>query len=417
MEPWSVSQLRELAALSGSAAMAFSFRSAQSLALLDLTRDQRMAVKIEDVGSLNAKGQLAYALGKLLGGPVVDACGGAKSLVAILVMLSGSFAAMARCQAAGAKLLGSFATARFATAAVWTSCAVALRSSFSGHGLPQALSLGQVAMRLGASFGSMLGGLLLSRLGSWRRLLMAYAGLGTATGLLLFLRLSMQASHDPTGPVDRTKMDSAKAALGRTLAIAARTPRLWLLFASTTMITPTFDFVALLPQFLNDVYKMNDVKIGSLAAAFPLSAPPAILLAGAMLPKVSPSGKAASLLVAQSASAMAFFLLSKQPAPELLMPALVTISGGSAPALSCVPPDWIMRWGGPRAGLFAGLHDVPGNLLAMWIYSKVPQLLRRGGWTLVLRLYGLQVALVALCLALFQAIEAAEPTRDSPFAA
>jgi hypothetical protein len=26
---------------------------------------------------------------------------------------------------------------RFATAAVWTSCAVALRSSFSGHGLPQ----------------------------------------------------------------------------------------------------------------------------------------------------------------------------------------------------------------------------------------------------------------------------------------
>ena len=33
---------------------------------------------------LGAPGQLAYALGKLLGGPVVDACGGAKSLVAIL---------------------------------------------------------------------------------------------------------------------------------------------------------------------------------------------------------------------------------------------------------------------------------------------------------------------------------------------
>jgi len=26
-----------------------------------------------------------------------------------------------------------------------------------------------------------------------------------------------------------------------------------------------------------------------------------------------------------------------------------------------------------------------GNLLAMWIYSKVPQLLQRGGWPLVLR--------------------------------
>ena len=34
----------------------WGFRSAQSLALLDLTRDQSMAVKMEDVGSLNAKG-------------------------------------------------------------------------------------------------------------------------------------------------------------------------------------------------------------------------------------------------------------------------------------------------------------------------------------------------------------------------
>lgn len=38
---------------------------------------------------------------------------------------------------------------------------------------------------------------------------------------------------------------------------------------------------------MEDVYKMNDVKIGSLAGAFPLSAPPAILLAGALLPKLT----------------------------------------------------------------------------------------------------------------------------------
>ena len=41
--------------------------------------------RLSDV--LGAPGQLAYALGKLLGGPLVDACGGATSLVAILVQL------------------------------------------------------------------------------------------------------------------------------------------------------------------------------------------------------------------------------------------------------------------------------------------------------------------------------------------
>ena len=34
---------------------------------------------------------------------------------------------------------------------------------------------------------------------------------------------------------------------------------------------------------------------------------------------------------------------------------------------------------------FSGGVSDSGNLLAMWIYSKVPQLLQRGGWPLVLR--------------------------------
>ncbi|CAK9103403.1 unnamed protein product [Durusdinium trenchii] len=165
----------ELLSTCSAAGFAFSFRSVVSLALLDLTRDESMEVTIREVGALNAKGQLAYALGKLLGGPVVDAIGGGKSLLAILLLLFGSFTAMARSPTAGAKLTTSFAVSRAATAAVWTACAVALRNAFSGPGLAQALSIGQVAMRVGASSGSVFGGWLLSRVKSWRKLLMAYA--------------------------------------------------------------------------------------------------------------------------------------------------------------------------------------------------------------------------------------------------
>ncbi|CAJ1367444.1 unnamed protein product [Effrenium voratum] len=331
-------------------------------------------------------------------------------------LLSGSFGGMALARGPGLRLTACFATSRFATAAVWTAAAVSLRSSFCHNGQAQALSIGQVAMRLGASGGSLLGGLLLSRLKTWRKLLAAYAALGAVACAALAARLARSEWEAETEPRVSGASDQSVTSVGTALKTAFKTPRLWLLFGSTTMITPTFDFVALLPQFLHDMYKLDDVSIGSLSGAFPLSAPPAILLAGTLLPALTAHGKAAALLVAQTCSAGGFFLLSRRPARSLLMPALVTIGGGSAPALSCIPPDWIMRWGGPRAGLFAGLHDVPGNLLAMFIYSQVPRLLQRGGWPMVLRLYALQVALGAVCLAAFQAIEAADPTVASPFA-
>ncbi|CAJ1403366.1 unnamed protein product [Effrenium voratum] len=382
---WSTAQRRELAGVCGVAGLAFSFRSAVSLALLDITRDGDVQVDIAEVGKLNARGQFAYALGKLLGGAVVDAVGGLKSLLAILALLSGSFGGMALARGPGLRLTACFATSRFATAAVWTAAAVSLRSSFCHNGQAQALSIGQVAMRLGASGGSLLGGLLLSRLKTWRKLLAAYAALGAVACAALAARLARSEWEAETEPRVSGASDQSVTSVGTALKTAFKTPRLWLLFGSTTMITPTFDFVALLPQFLHDMYKLDDVSIGSLSGAFPLSAPPAILLAGTLLPALTAHGKAAALLVAQTCSAGGFFLLSRRPARSLLMPALVTIGGGSAPALSCIPPDWIMRWGGPRAGLFAGLHDVPGNLLAMFIYSQVPRLLQRGGWPMVLR--------------------------------
>jgi len=55
--------------------------------LVEISAKKISGFRVSIVSSSTALGQLAYALGKLLGGPVVDACGGAKSLVAILVHL------------------------------------------------------------------------------------------------------------------------------------------------------------------------------------------------------------------------------------------------------------------------------------------------------------------------------------------
>eukprot|EP00931_Biecheleriopsis_adriatica_P060726 TRINITY_DN36480_c0_g1_i1.p1 TRINITY_DN36480_c0_g1~~TRINITY_DN36480_c0_g1_i1.p1 ORF type:complete len:438 (+),score=42.05 TRINITY_DN36480_c0_g1_i1:160-1314(+) len=377
-----------------------------------------MPVDDADVGKLNSKGQLAYALGKLLGGAGVDVLGGRNSLLAVLALLCTSFIQMAKASGPSARLTSAFAVGRFGTAVVWTAAAVTIRSFFKDRNVQFALSIGQVGMRIGATFGSVIGGILLSRLKSWRKLLLSYSLIAASTALLV-ANGPKDGSAESEHAVASTK-DSAErrraVSIPRALRLAASTPKAWLLVLSTTLITPTFDLATLLPQFCNDAYSMDEVSIGSIAGAFPLAAPPAILAGSMVLTKLN-LGKARTgfLFSAQSLSALALLLVSRKPSRALLAPALAAVSAGCAPTLSCVPPDWLMKWGGPHAGLFAGLQDVPGNLITTMIYAQVPRLIKRGGWALVFRLYALQVALGACCMAAFQALEASSPTSHSPF--
>merc|ERR1712190_698584 len=115
---------------------------------------------------------------------------------------------------------------------------------------------------------------------------------------------------------------------------------------------------------------MDEISMGRIAGAFPLAAPPSILLGSIALSQLGSKSKGAFLFLAQGFSVAGFLTLASQPSRRWLALALVAISAGSAPSLSCVPPDWIMKWAGPRAGLFAGLQDVPGNILTMMIYSQ-----------------------------------------------
>lgn len=422
----SMDEAGKIANICVSTGIAFSFRSVVSLGLLGMVRDKEVPIDDALVGQLNAKGSLAYALGKLMGGVGVDALGGKVSLFAVLVLLCTSFTQMARARGPSTGLTLAFASSRFSTAVVWTAAAISIKGIFrkgtSSDKVQLALSLGQVAMRVGASLGSVVGGILLNRLQSWRQLLIAYAAVGAAAAVAVAVRPEQRCvegrqASPPEGSQKAAGQNARPHAVSipSALRIAAAEPKAWLLLGSTMMITPTFDLAGLLPQFLSDTYSMDEIGIGSTSGVFPLAAPPAIIVGSMVMSNLGVRSRASFLFCAQAVSVAAYLALASKPQRRWLTPLLVAISAGCAPTLSCVPPEWITRWGGPRAGLFAGLQDVPGNLMAMMIYARMERLVKKGGWSLVLRLYALQVFLGACCQAGFQALEAANPTTVSPF--
>jgi len=423
--PWDASQKAALSTICAAAAMAFGMRSAVSLALLEMTRDKSMGVGPAEVGKLNSMGQLAYSFGKLFGGAGVDSLGGRKSLILIMAALCANFLQMARARGNSMNLSSAFASCRFVTAAVWSAAAVGIKTWFTDSSRGLALDMGQASLRLGGSFGSLLGGQLLAQLQSWRQLLAAFGALGAATGMAVALRLpSAPAQASLPAPLTSSndeqngqKVQRRKVACSvpAALRIAATSPKLWLLYTSTTMVTPTFDLVAIAPQFLSDTYGLDNATVGRMCTAFPLASLPAIYVARQVLERISPGSRAAFLASWQSMAVMGHATLASRPPQWMLTPALFAAVAGCAPSLSCVPPDWIARWAGPHAGLFSGLHDIAGNLLAMFIYARAPQIVQRSGWAPILRFYALQVGLGACCMAAFQVLETANPTTSSPF--
>jgi len=420
---------KALVVIYGAVATGFGMRSASSLVLLDMTRDTSMGVSPADVGQMNSLGQLAYALGKLFGGAGVDRLGGHRSLVAVLATVAAALMSMARTRRKSWSLSGAFAISRFATAVVWSAAVVCIRGCCPGSS--HALNLGQASIRLGSSLGSFAGGLVLARLRSWRRLLeiaalfssamaatLAASSLTRAKGPSLRAQ-SLAEIASSSSPLPEAVQPSAVCArpmpVLSALRIAVSEPKLYCLFASTMFVTPTADLVALLPQVLNDEYGMDDQTIGAICASFPLAAPPAILLSGFALSRMSSRAKAGFAMAVQSAAITGYMILARKPPQWLLSPALMAISAGIVPSLCCIPPSWLTTWAGPHVGLFSGLQDIPGNMLAMLIYSQIPLVVKKRGWKAVLQLYALQVGLGACCMAAFQLLEASRPMEGSPF--
>lgn len=123
---------------------------------------------------------------------------------------------------------------------------------YAGNTRTTALSILTTSSRVGAFLGSLLGGTLLARAAGWR-------GLSQLTGIVTLvvatLQLTMRAgpcSAPVVAPAaamqDDAKTGKTTSAGSSTLSIVLRETKLFCVFGSTALVTPTFDLTTLLPM-------------------------------------------------------------------------------------------------------------------------------------------------------------------------
>ena len=170
----------------------------------------------------------------------------------------------------------------------------------------------------------------------------------------------------PTTPsLSTTAAVAAPMTMVEIMGKVGNEPRLWLLYASTALATPTFDLPSILPLLLSEhVAGMPAATVGFLASLFPLVAVPATLLGASLDPRMTPAQRPYLYVAGQTVTALSLAYLSR---PKLTAArvgvALMCCMGGCAPSLYVAPQAFLMRFGGPYTGTFAGLLDAFGNLL------------------------------------------------------
>lgn len=289
---WSLRHYHALAALFAAYAVGMFAKGTMSLAIFGMGKDAALGFSTADVSTLLANGSLAYTAGKLVGGPVSDMLGGRGTLVSMLALMGGAKLAMSRASSVSAMTAG-WAVARGAHALTWMGVMLVARPWFLGNGLNTALPLLTASSRVGAFVGSLFGGALMAstgRNGGWRSL-SRITGAVTLACAAAMLTLSnkppgKEAAAASAGTAAEPEPTAPKMAMGKALRIGFTNPKLLLVYASTALVTPTFDLTTLLPMYL-DTLGMGAGQIGTLGSLFPVAAVPAVLIAGALHQKLS----------------------------------------------------------------------------------------------------------------------------------
>lgn len=274
-------------------------------------------------------------MGKLVGGPISDILGGRGTLAIMLTIMGGAKLAMGRATSLRTMSL-LWGLARAAHSLTWMGLMLAARPWFLGNGLSSALPLLTSSSRVGAFLGSIIGGNMLAGRGGWKGVA-RFTSVVTFTTAALMLTLrhgpasSKAAARDCESSSAENAPEPKTMPFGKAMRIAAREPKLWLVYGSTALVTPTFDLTTLLPMWL-DGLGMGAAQIGTLGSLFPVAAVPAVLMAGKLQQTLNASQRQLLYAPLVGLSTLGMLMLSTlTTASPMIAPILVIIMAGEPP--------------------------------------------------------------------------------------
>ena len=411
---------------------------------LTLGAQQAGALTSDDTTRLITAGSFAYTFGKIFGGSCADLLGGKQTISVVMTTMGACFVAAGFHGSTSVKPSARAITmlwclSRVVHAAHWPAHCVVNKAWFSmDTDFSARTAILSTSSRLGSFFGSLAGGVLLSRLGSWSSCLKVVGAYLLLLGGMDIMTLAQPTVEETNkGVVEAKKMlDKAgeskeRVAKRETVTSgqkkkrlkpggwwrALTNPKLYLVFAGTALSFPAYDLPAILPVLLSEHVKgLSTTSIGLIGSMFPVMAVPAIFFGAWLEPQLTSTTRPMWYAGGAMVASLCLLRLSKKGlSPSSIAPLLMTTMFSFAPAIAFVPPEFLAKFGGPQTGLFTGLNDAGGMLLNSTIYAMLPALKRRGGWTLVLKTYAGMMAASGACNAGYYLLERRNPLVVSPF--
>eukprot|EP00943_MAST-04B_sp_MAST-4B-sp1_P000198 g198.t1 len=403
-----------------------------------------------DLSYLLSRGSLAYTIGKIFGGSVADMLGGKNMLLLSHLVMGLAYSSKAVVKANVTNLTILWFLARLLHAPQWPGMIISHKKIFSYYDHFKSLQASlSTSSRLGAFFGSAFGGILLSRIGSWRGAVNTVGITYLIVGFLVYIGVdensnvrcnnnkndtnvkynsSINTSNKlinidsvdkkKNANVVTKKENNKKGSSSQILLKALTNPKLLLIFVGNTLVIPAFDMTAILPTLLSE--HMNGLSlelIGTIASLFPLVSVPAVLFGAWLEPKLNDTNRFVFYCSLQLMSTISLYMLSARKLTTTKVATLLMATmAGIGPMMYIIPSSFLTKFSGPYTGTFTGLIDAGGNLVMTGVYGTLlPYLKKRGGWPLVLKAYAASTGISLACFFSYFMLEAKNPTLKSPF--
>ncbi len=360
--------------------------------------DESLGIGIDQWTTVLSAGTCGAMIGKFICGWAADKFGGHRTFAIALFVASAFVGLFARSSSLRMFQLTFFITL-MAQSAGWPSMTRIIVNWVAPSEYGRVWGILSTSSRVGTLTATFILGSLLTWL-SWRGMMGIAAGLGLCAAIFYALMMKER----PEGSIPITSNDAnatsnivtpAKPAHrfdGLTLAQVIPqffcSLRFWLICGSLMGLTILWDFLLLVPMYLQDTLHLTEAQASRAASAFPLGSLISVLAGGFVFDKLNRRTTAwvmAGLLTVAAGCLLSFPMLASLSLPEpaaAMAPLVLLFVFGI-----CVSPCYYIPcsvfsidFGGPHSGFLVSLLDAVGFAATATFYYFGGTLIKTAGW-------------------------------------
>ncbi|MFN0052789.1 MAG: MFS transporter [Planctomycetales bacterium] len=367
-----------------------------------IVNDPSLGIDLEVWGEILSIGTCGAVAGKFICGYAADRLGGKRTFT--LGLLGASvFVGLFGIASSEWMLQVTFFMALLAKSAGWPSMARIIVNWFQPRQYGRVWGILSTSSRVGTMAATFVLGSLLAWL-SWRGMVWIAAGLGLLTAIAFGLLLKERPGTLPATATDPGSPETPEPTVAHPfdgLPLKQALPRILgslqfcLIAASLMGLGILWDFLLIVPMYLQDSLELSVASASRAASAFPLGSLISVLVGGYVFDKLSRFATAwvMGLLLAIATGCLAAFYL--MPRWELSHEALLWLSLGLLFVFGlCVSPCYYIpmsvfsiEFGGPHAGFLIALLDAL-SFIATAVFYFFGGALAKASWSQFLMVLG-----------------------------